>query len=121
MDAAADEGIDGSWVTALAAFEQHLTVELGRSPATVRAYRTDLAGLAEHARRMRRTSLADLDLGVLRSWLAAQRSRGVSSATLGRRASAARSPRAALRSHGALSYPIARVGNPRPFRVDPSS
>jgi integrase/recombinase XerC len=90
VDAAADEGIDRSWATALAAFEQHLTVELGRSPATVRAYRTDLAGLAEHARRMRRTSLDDLDLGVLRSWLAAQRSRGVSAATLGRRASAAR-------------------------------
>ena len=81
---------EDDWEAVLAAFEQHLAAERGRSPATCRAYRTDLASLAEHARRMRRETPAELDLSVLRSWLAGMRSRGASAATMGRRASAAR-------------------------------
>ncbi len=103
-----------SWDDALAAFDRYLDVELGRSAATRRAYRTDLDGLAAHAGRMRRERLDTLDLGVLRSWLAAQRSRGASPATLGRRASAARSFTAWAARRGLLATDVgARLETPR--------
>lgn len=102
------------WDDALAAFDRHLDAELGRSTATRRAYRTDLVGLAAHAARMRRDDLDALDLGVLRSWLAAQRSRGASPATLGRRASAARTFTTWAARRGLLGSDVgARLETPR--------
>jgi integrase/recombinase XerC len=117
----APEGeLDPSWQGALVAFEQHLSAELGRSPATCRAYRTDLRLLAEHARRMRRDTPADLDLGVLRSWLAGQRSRGAGPATLGRRASAARTFTGWAARRGILASDVgARLETPRRGRTLP--
>jgi integrase/recombinase XerC len=116
----ADEGSEGSWQSVLAEFDAHLSTELGRSPATCRAYRADLASLAEHARRMRRGSPADLDLAVLRSWLAAQRSRGAGPATLGRRASAARTFTAwAARRHVLGADVGARLETPKRARTLP--
>jgi integrase/recombinase XerC len=79
-----------AWDGAVDGFVRYLVAELDRSPATVRAYRADLAGLREHAARMGRADLAELDLTVLRSWLARLRSTGAASATLARRASVAR-------------------------------
>jgi integrase/recombinase XerC len=117
---AESEGRDHGWDDALAAFDRHLDAELGRSAATRRAYRTDLVGLAAHAARMRRDDLDSLDLGVLRSWLAAQRSRGASPATLGRRASAARSFTAWAARRGLLSSDVgARLETPRRGRTLP--
>jgi integrase/recombinase XerC len=108
------------WDDALAAFDRHLDAELGRSAATRRAYRTDLTGLAAHAARMRRDDLSSLDLGVLRSWLAAQRTRGASPATLGRRASAARSFTAWAARRGLLGTDVgARLETPRRPRTLP--
>ena len=75
---------------ALEAFVRHLGLERGRSPHTVRAYRGDVASLLEHAARMRVASLQGLDLAVLRSWLARQRSTGAARTTLARRGSSAR-------------------------------
>ncbi|MBX6390004.1 MAG: tyrosine recombinase XerC [Frankia sp.] len=80
----------GGWDSALAAFVDYLVAELNRSPRTVRAYQADLAGLRAHAARTGRAELADLDLTVLRSWLAGQRAAGAAPATLARRASVAR-------------------------------
>ncbi|HEX6195027.1 MAG TPA: tyrosine recombinase XerC [Jiangellaceae bacterium] len=71
-------------------FTEHLAAERDRSEHTVRAYAGDMESLAEHLVRMGKTQFADLDLASLRSWLAAQRSRGRSRATLARRASAVR-------------------------------
>jgi integrase/recombinase XerC len=79
-----------AWDGAVDGFVRYLVAELGGSPETVRAYRTDLASLREHAARMGRADLAELDLTVLRSWLARLRSTGAASATLARRASVAR-------------------------------
>lgn len=80
----------GSPQEALAAYLSHLDLERGRSPHTLRAYAGDVASLLEHASRLGVTELADLDLQVLRSWLAKLRATGASRSTLARRGSAAR-------------------------------
>lgn len=80
----------GSLLQARERFTEHLTLELDRSTHTVRAYDGDVASLLEHARRMGVTQVRELDLVVLRSWLAKLLSTGASRATLARRGSAAR-------------------------------
>jgi integrase/recombinase XerC len=71
-------------------YERHLASERNLAPHTVRAYLADVAGLLEHASRMGRDDLADLDLRTLRSWLAHQQVTGHSRTTLARRATAVR-------------------------------
>jgi len=108
------------WDAALAAFRTHVEHELARSPATVRAYLTDLADLRDHAARMHRGALADLDLTVLRSWLARMRSRGMTTATLARRASSARSFSSFAARRGLLAADVAaRLDSPRRGRTLP--
>lgn len=58
---------------------------LGRADATIRAYRTDLADLAEHV-----PVFAELNLNSLRMWLGAAVERGLSRSTIARRTAAAR-------------------------------
>lgn len=74
----------------LDAFEGHLRDERGLSAHTVRGYVADAVSLLDHAGRLRLDDPAQLDVSVLRSWLARQRSAGAARATLGRRASSAR-------------------------------
>lgn len=76
---------------ALAGYDRHVRLERGLAAHTVRAYLGDVTGLLEHASRMGVMHPSGLDVGVLRSWLAAARSRGRSPATLARRAAAGRS------------------------------
>lgn len=71
-------------------FARHLASVAGRSVHTTRAYVADVVSLADHAVRMGHRELAALDLAVLRSWLAKQRTLGAARATLARRAAAAR-------------------------------
>jgi integrase/recombinase XerC len=71
-------------------FARHLASERGRSAHTVRAYVGDLVSLLDHAGRMGCTGPGDLDLGVLRSWLARLRTTGAARTSLARRAAAAR-------------------------------
>lgn len=73
-----------------AAFTDHLDRQRGLSRHTVDAYTADIASLLEHLRRYGGTQLADLDLAVLRSWLARLRSSGAARSSLARRAAAAR-------------------------------
>lgn len=111
--------------TAMAEFERHLRAERDRSEHTVRAYLGDVASLLAHLTRLGRTELAQLDLGVLRSWLAAMRTQGRSRTTLARRASAARvftawAHRVGLADHdagAALTAPKARRGLPEVLRA----
>jgi integrase/recombinase XerC len=71
-------------------FVRHLELERGRSPHTVRAYAGDVALLLEHASRLGVTEPGEIDLAVLRSWLARLRSGGAARTTMARRGSAAR-------------------------------
>lgn len=71
-------------------FAAHLRSERDRSEHTIRAYLGDVADLLRHLDRRGGTELVALDVATLRGWLAGQRTRGRSPATLARRSSAAR-------------------------------
>ncbi len=71
-------------------FALHLHAQRGVSENTVRAYLGDLDHLLDHAARHGVTMLADVDLALLRGWLAAMVQDGLSRATLARRSAAAR-------------------------------
>jgi integrase/recombinase XerC len=102
------------------AFARHLELERGRSPHTVRAYAGDVALLLDHAARMGVTSPAELDLAVLRSWLARLRSTGAARTTLARRGSAARVFTAWAHRRGLLAAdPGAMLATPKGHRPLP--
>jgi integrase/recombinase XerC len=75
---------------ALAAYRRHLESERNRSPHTVRAYLADVEHLLRFAARDGRVALDDLDLPLLRRWLADMAARDLARSTLARRAAAAR-------------------------------
>ncbi|WP_018504565.1 tyrosine recombinase XerC [Parafrankia discariae] len=112
-------GDEGAWAGAVEAFVRHLVAERDRSAETVRAYRADLAGLRAHAAAAGRPDLPDLDLAVLRGWLAGMRSAGAAPATIARRASLARVFSAFAARRGFLPDDVgARLATPRvPRRI----
>ena len=71
-------------------YERHLRHERNLSDHTVRAYIADVTSLLEHAARMGRRQLDDIDVGTLRSWLAKQHTLGRARSTIARHATAAR-------------------------------
>ncbi|SFO58273.1 tyrosine recombinase XerC subunit [Geodermatophilus obscurus] len=85
---------------ALEGYEAFLTGERELSAHTVRGYVTDVAWLLDHLARRGGSRVDELDLAVLRSWLAQGRTRGAGRATTARRAAAARSFTAWLRRSG---------------------
>ncbi len=102
---------------ALAAFERHLSAERGLSAHTVRAYLGDISSLLAHAAEAGHGGLADLDIGVLRGWLAAQHRAGQARATIARRAAAARAFTAFAHSRGWLAAdPGPALGTPKLVR-----
>jgi integrase/recombinase XerC len=102
------------------AFIRHLKVERGLSPRSVRAYASDIEGLLEHAARRGRSSVSDLTLADLRSWLALQQNTGRARSTLARKASAARTfTRWAARTGRAATDAGVRLTGPRPHRTLP--
>jgi integrase/recombinase XerC len=108
------------WDEAVTAFRRHLVTERNRSAETVRAYCADLASLRAHAARAGAPDLADLDLAVLRSWLAAMRAGGAAPATLARRASLARGFSAFAARRGFLGSDVAaRLVGARAIRQIP--
>ncbi len=103
----------------MAEFDRHLALERGLSPHSVRAYRVDVVSLLDHLARMGR-DLAQLDIVVLRSWLARLRSTGAARATLARRAAAARTFTAYAYGRGLLPQdPGPQLASPRPYRTLP--
>jgi len=107
-------------------FAAYLRAERDRSEHTVRAYVGDLTSLVDHLARLGRTDLSGLDVAVLRSWLARQRTQGRARTTLARRASAARMFTAWAHRRGLidadpgslLAMPKARRSLPEVLRVD---
>jgi integrase/recombinase XerC len=109
--------LPAAFATALEAFGEHLALERNRSAHTVRAYLGDVAGLFDHAARMRLESPRELDTAVLRSWLARVHTQGASRSTLARRASAARTFTAWAHRRGLLDTdPGAGLTSPKPHR-----
>ena len=86
----ADAELPEAYAAVLGAYERHLGVERGLSDHTVRAYLGDVRSLLDHAERMGRSEVDEIDLRTLRSWLAKQQTTGRSRTTLARRATAAR-------------------------------
>jgi integrase/recombinase XerC len=114
------EALPESLAAARVRFVDHLALERGLSPHTVRAYAGDVAGLLEHATRRGCDSVADHDIAVLRSWLAQLHARGVSRSTLARRASAARMFTAWAQRRGLLvTDPGAKLASPKAQRPLP--
>jgi integrase/recombinase XerC len=103
------------------AFERYLRLERNRSPHTVRAYVADVVSLLDHLHRLGGRAVGDLELHVLRSWLAKQRATGAARSTLARRAAAARTFTAWAYAGGYLrADPGELLASPRPHRTLPS-
>jgi integrase/recombinase XerC len=101
----------------LAAFERHLAAERGLSPHTVRAYVGDVRALLEHASRCGIGDLAELDIAVIRAWLATQHAAGQARATIARRGASARAFTAFAHARGWLgSDPGPLLGTPKTGR-----
>ncbi|WP_277681864.1 tyrosine recombinase XerC [Saccharomonospora azurea] len=119
-------------------FEDHLRDERDLSPNTVRAYLGDVVSLLAFLHDIPEdvdldtvseaagegTAIEDrfddLDVGVLRAWLARQHEQGRSRTTLARRAASARTFTAWVSRRGLLpSDPGARLSSPRPHRTLP--
>lgn len=105
---------------ARAEFVRHLALELDRSPHTVRAYDGDLASLLQHAADTGVSAVGELDVHLLRSWLARLRAEGASRATLARRGSTARTFTAWAHRTGRLGTdPGLLLASPKSLRTLP--
>ncbi|WDZ87453.1 tyrosine recombinase XerC [Micromonospora cathayae] len=102
-------------------FARQLAQVRGHSPHTVRAYVTDLVSLFDHAVRMGGRTPADLDLTMLRSWLAKQRTLGAARSSLARRAASARTFSAWAHRSGLLPTDVAApLSSPKPHQELPT-
>ncbi|MGH8889075.1 MAG: tyrosine recombinase XerC [Acidothermaceae bacterium] len=104
----------------LVEFVDHLRYERGLSEHTVRAYATDIRGLLDHAARLRCTSVAEIDVAVLRSWLAKLTTTGKARTTIARRAASARVFTAYCARRGWLTHdPGLKLASPKAHRSLP--
>ncbi len=100
-------------------FAEHLRFERGCSAHTVRAYTADMGALISFAG-VRGVAVADLDLPLLRSWLAEQARRGAARTTVARHVSSAKTFGAWLVREGLVALdPAARLQAPKAHRVLP--
>ena len=114
-------GLSDALQDLLGAYEVHLRAERGLSAHSVRAYLGDVCSLLDHAVRMHRPEIDQVDLLVLRSWLARQASSGVARSTLARRAAAARTFTAWLARTGRVPADCgALLATPRSGRTLPA-
>ncbi|PTR26498.1 integrase/recombinase XerC [Rhodococcus sp. OK519] len=102
-------------------YDEFLRLERGRSEHTVRAYRADVASLLGHLAAGRANAvLADLDLRVLRAWLAGQAASGTARTTLARRTSSAKGFTAWAERTGRMPVdPSVRLVAPKAHRTLP--
>jgi len=102
-------------------FGRHLSRVDNRSEHTVRAYVGDVVALLHHAAQAGHQAPGDLDIAVLRGWLAARMRDGAARTSQARRAAAARNFTAwAHRTGLAADDPGAQLVSPRAHRDLPS-
>lgn len=106
----------------LTEYGRHLRLGRNRSAHTVRAYLGDARSLLAHLyQRSADSAVRELDLALLRSWLAAQSAGGSARTTMARRASSARTFTAWLTGTGRLTVdPGLRLGSPKAHRTLPA-
>ena len=101
---------------AIADFAEHLHLVVGRSPATVAGYRSDLTDFCQQAH-----TFEDFTLANLRAWLGAAVDAGKSRATIARRAAAVRSFSSWCERQGYLDTNVAaRLAVPKSGRSLPT-
>ena len=106
---------------AVDAYARHLGSERGRSAHTVRAYIGDVVSLLDHAVRMGCATPDDIDLTVLRSWLAKLRTTGAARTSLARLAAAARGFAAWAHRDGLVARDVgAQLASPKAHRDLPT-
>jgi integrase/recombinase XerD len=94
------------------AFLTWLTVERGRAPTTIAAYRRDLSGYVGFLDD-RGLTVATVDEATIREWLVARRETGLAPATVGRALAAVRTMHAHLAAEGVrVDDPAREVGGP---------
>lgn len=102
-------------------YEEHLRLQRNFSEHTIRAYLGDLTALFEHCEKLGIDSLDQLTLQAVRSWLAAQQSKGGARTTIARRAVAVRSFTAWAVKNNLMSHDIGeRLATPRSQRTLPT-
>ncbi|MBM2617615.1 tyrosine recombinase XerC [Actinoplanes sp. LDG1-06] len=102
-------------------FGHHLARVDNRSAETVRGYLGDVISLLDHAADTGVTTLAELDIVLLRGWLAARMRQGAARTSQARRAAAARAFTAwALRTGRTTSDPGAHLVSPKAHRPLPT-
>ena len=102
-------------------FGRHLAAVENRSAHTVRAYLGDVVSLLDHAARLGCAGPADLDIAVLRGWLAARMRQGAARTSQARRAAAARAFTAWAQRIGlAPADPGAQLASPKAHRELPT-
>lgn len=116
------EELPGDLRDLLDQYERHLALGRNRSAHTVRAYLGDARALLSHlCDRSPDASVGEIDLPLLRSWLAELAAGGAARTTMARRASAARTFTAWLTHTGHLAAdPGPRLGSARSHRVLPA-
>lgn len=115
------EGLPAAMRDAVDDFARHLAQADNRSVHTVRAYTGDVVSLLDHASRLGCGAPADLDITVLRGWLAARRSGGAARTSQARRAAAARTFTTWAHRGGLLGTDVgAQLASPKAHRELPT-
>ena len=118
---AAHEALPPAMRQAVDDFGLHLARVENRSAHTVRAYVGDVVSLLDHAARAGCAGLADLDITVLRGWLAQRMAGGAARTSQARRAAAARIFTAWAHRSGLCDADVgAQLASPRAHRDLPS-
>jgi integrase/recombinase XerC len=113
-------GLPPALADALDGFEEHLRCSRDMSAHTVRGYVSEAVRLLDHLTRRGGSTVEDLDLATLRSWLAKGRTTGHSRATTARSAAAARSFTGYLRRAGLTAEDVGlRLVSPKAHRTLP--
>ena len=102
-------------------YEEHLRLQRNLSEHTIRAYLGDLTALFSHSATLGITSVDQLTLAAIRSWLATQQSRGGARTTIARRAVAVRTFTAWATKNNLMTEDVGeRLATPKSQRTLPT-